>query len=232
MVVQVEEIIMPSQTTVINLGGVNCCLLAAGDGYILIDTGFARKRVQLANRLAEAGCKPGNLKLIVLTHGDSDHVGNAAFFRNVYGSKIAMHSSDSGMVEQGGVSGSRKTKPDKMSPFFRLIAFVVGVFFKKATDFKKFTPDIMIAERFDLSTYGLNAKVLHLPGHSKGSIGILTDDGKLFCGDFAYNIPGFGYIDDMADHNASMEKLIQLKIEIIYPGHGKPFPMIALIRRA
>ena len=223
---------MPSQTTVINLGGVNCYLLAAGDGYILIDTGFARKRVQLANRLDHAGCKPGNLKLIVLTHGDADHAGNAAFIRKAYGSKIAMHSLDLGMVERGDMSSNRKAKPDKMSPFSRLIAFVVGVFFKKASDFTKFTPDIMIDEGFDLSTYGLNAKVLHLPGHSKGSIGVLTDDGKLFCGDFAYNIPGFGFIDDMADHNASMEKLIQLKIETIYPGHGKPFPMSVLITRA
>lgn len=223
---------MPSQTTVINLGGVNCYLLSGGDGYILIDTGFAGKRIQLTNRLDLAGCKPGKLKLIVLTHGDSDHAGNCAYLRGKYACKIAMHSLDSGMVERGDMSFNRKTKPDKMSPISRLIAFVVKVFFRGATKFDKFTPDILVDEGFDLSKYGLNAKVLHIPGHSKGSIGILTEDGKLFCGDFAYNMPGFGFIDDMADHNASMEKLIQLKIETIYPGHGKPFPMSVLIRRA
>jgi len=223
---------MPSQTAIINLGGVNCYLLGAGDGYILIDTGFSGKRAQLEKSLENAGCKPGKLKLIVLTHGDADHVGNADFLRSMYACKIAMHSSDSGMVQEGDMSRNRKEKPDKMSLIARLMGFVFGVFFKGAMNFDKFTPDILIDEGFDLSIYGLNAKILHIPGHSKGSIGILTDDGKFFCGDFAYNIPGFGFIDDMADHNASMEKLIQLKIETIYPGHGNPFTMDALIRRA
>ena len=223
---------MPSETTVINLGGVNCYLLPAGDGYILIDTGFPGRRVLLEKRLESAGCIPGNLKLIILTHGDADHVGNADFLRSVYRCKIAMHRSDSGMVQEGDMSTNRKEKPDKMPFITRVMGFVVGVFFKGATRFEKFTPDILVDEEFDLSTYGLNAKILHLPGHSKGSIGVLTGDGKLFCGDFAYNLPGFGFIDDMFDHNASMEKLIQLKIETIYPGHGKPFPMRELIRRA
>jgi glyoxylase-like metal-dependent hydrolase (beta-lactamase superfamily II) len=210
---------------------VNCYFLAAGDGYILIDTGFAAKRVQLENSLESVGCKPGKLKLIVLTHGDSDHAGNCAFLRNKYGCKIAMHSSDSGMVERGDMSWNRKAKPDKFSLLFRLMGLVAKVF-SKGVEFEKFKPDIMIDEGFDLSPYGLHAKILHIPGHSKGSIGILTEDGELFCGDFAYNIPGFRFIDDMADYTKSVEKLKQLRIETIYPGHGKPFPMSVLVKRA
>lgn len=222
---------MPSQTKVINLGGVNCYLLAAGDGYILIDTGFAAKRVQLENSLESVGCKPGKLKLIVLTHGDSDHAGNCAFLRSGYGCKIAMHSLDARMVERGDMSWNRKAKPDKFSLLFRLMGLVAKVF-SKGVEFEKFKPDIMIDEGFDLSPYGLHAKILHIPGHSKGSIGILTEDGELFCGDFAYNIPGFRFIDDMADYTKSVKKLKQLRIETIYPGHGKPFPMSVLVKRA
>ena len=44
-------------------------------------------------------------------------------------------------------------------------------------------------------------------------------------------MPGMQFIDDMADHRKSLEKLKRLSIETIYPGHGKPFPMSALIRR-
>jgi glyoxylase-like metal-dependent hydrolase (beta-lactamase superfamily II) len=102
----------------------------------------------------------------------------------------------------------------------------------KAVEFDKFKPDIMIDEGFDLSPYKLQAEILHIPGHSKGSIGILTREGELFCGDFAYNMPGFKFIDDSADHAESTNKLKQLRIETIYPGHGKPFPMTALIKRA
>ena len=112
--VQFEEGIVSSLTNVINLGGVNCYLLAAGDGYILIDTGFAAKRVQLENSLESVGCKPGKLKLIVLTHGDSDHADNCAYLRSKYGCKIAMHRLDSGMVERGDMSWNRKAKRSRV----------------------------------------------------------------------------------------------------------------------
>jgi hydroxyacylglutathione hydrolase len=223
---------MSSWTQIINLGGVNCYLLAAGDGFILIDTGFRGKRAQLEKHLEDFGCTQGKLKIIVLTHGDMDHADNCAYLRSKYGCKVAMHKLDSEMVEMGDMSRNRKAKPDKMSLTFRLMGFVVSIFLKGANRFEKFTPDIIVDEGFDLSTFGLDAKILHLPGHSKGSIGILTGDGKLFCGDFAYNMFGFGYVDDIADHNSSMEKLIQLKIDTIYPGHGKPFPMKVLLNRA
>jgi glyoxylase-like metal-dependent hydrolase (beta-lactamase superfamily II) len=34
---------------------------------------------------------------------------------------------------------------------------------------------------------------------------------------------GFNMIDNMSDHNTSIEKLKKLNIKTIYPGHGKPF---------
>jgi len=55
----------------INLKGVNCYLLKTKNGFVLIGTGFKSKRVMLEKELASAGCKPGDLKLIILTHGDS-----------------------------------------------------------------------------------------------------------------------------------------------------------------
>jgi len=63
------------------LGGVNCYLIETDTGYILIDTGGSNKRTDLEKELESAGCQPGNLKLIVLTHGDFDHTGNAAYLR-------------------------------------------------------------------------------------------------------------------------------------------------------
>ena len=214
----------------INLGGVNCYLLAAGDGFVLVDTGYIGKRAQLEHALESAGCTPGKLKLIVLTHGDSDHADNCAYLRSTYGCLIAMHNLDAGMVEQGDMSWNRKARADRYSLVFRLIGFIAKAF-SGGSKFERFKPDIMIDERFDLASYGLNAKVLYIPGHSKGSIGILTDSGDFYCGDFAYNMPGFQFIDDIDDHARSMEKLKGLRIETVYPGHGKPFPMSALLRK-
>ena len=78
-----------------------------------------------------------------------------------------------------------------------------------------------------LNDFGLDATVLHLPGHTRGSIGILTADGDLFCGDLMDSMMGKPslefFIDDMAAAQASLARLRHLKIGTVYPGHGKPF---------
>jgi hydroxyacylglutathione hydrolase len=73
----------------------------------------------------------------------------------------------------------------------------------------------------------LDAKVLHIPGHSTGSIGILTAGGDLFCGDLFVNVTKpvkHSIIIDVAAFNASVERLKNLFVNKVYPGHGKPFP--------
>ena len=202
------------------LGRVNCYLIKTDTGYFLIDTGSSNKRTYLEKELESAGCRPGNLNLIVLTHGDFDHTGNAANLCKKFGAKIAMHYDDSGMVERGDMFWNRK----KGNIFIGMIARIFSGFGKA----ERFKPDLYIEDAYDLSEYGLNANVLYLPGHSKGSIGILTADGDLFCGDLLENTdePGIGsIIDDNAAANASVEKLKSLNINTVYPGHGKPFSM-------
>ena len=165
--VRIKGVFMSSLLKAINLGGVNCYLLAATDGYILIDTGFIGKRMQLDHSLEEAGCMPGRLKLILLTHGDSDHADNCAYLRNKYGCKIAMHSLDAGMVERGDMGWNRKAKADKYSLLFRLLGLIVKNFFGK-DKFEKFTPDFLVDEDFDLSPFGIKARIIHMSGTFQG----------------------------------------------------------------
>jgi hydroxyacylglutathione hydrolase len=209
------------------LGGVNCYLVKTDTGFILIDTGFSSKRGGLEMELESAGCKPGNLVLILITHADSDHSGNAAFLREKYGAKIAIHRGESEVVERGDMLLSRKKRPFLtriVLPFFRL------------GESDRFKPDFTIEDRYDLSEYGFDAQVLHIPGHSIGSVGILTADGDpsvgsgqaLFCGELLTNTgkPALNSLmDDPAAANASFERLKRLEIQTVYPGHGKPFTM-------
>jgi len=202
------------------LGTVNCYLIETNTGYILIDTGCSNKRTELEKELETAGCKPDHLKLIVLTHGDFDHTGNAAYLREKFGAKIVMHNDDSGMVERRNMFWNRR----KGNILLGMIARILFRFGKK----ERFKPDLYIDEGYDLSKYGFDAKILYIPGHSKGSIGILTADGDLFCGDLFENKdkPVLNSImDDLTAANASVEKLGKLKINTVYPGHGKPFLM-------
>ncbi len=208
---------------VISLGGANCYLLKGTGGYLLVDTCASTERKRLLAELHNAGCVRGNLKLIVLTHGDYDHVGNAAFLKEKYSALVAMHAQDSGMVERGNINWNRKDKPDLMSGFMKVMIFLAKNVARQGR-YETFVPDITIDEGFDLSQYGIAAKIVYLPGHSKGSIGILTDKGDLFCGDLLYNIPGLKFIDDREEHVASLKKLESLKPKHIYPGHGRPLP--------
>jgi len=202
------------------LGTVNCYLLKVAAGYILIDTGGTNNRNILEKKLKQAGCKPGNLKLIILSHGDFDHIGNAAYLRRKYGSKIAMHPQDFGMIEKGDMFWGRK----KPNLFIRTAARLL--FNLSPTD--RIRPDISLHDGDDLSIYGLAAKIIHLPGHSSGSIGILTPQGDLFCGDLFENSkrPVLNSImDDVNEAYSSVEKLHGLKARIVYPGHGNEFPL-------
>ena len=202
------------------MGSVNCYLIKPDTGFILIDTGGSNSRKELLGELERAGCKPGLLKLILITHGDFDHTGNAAYLRDTLGGKIAMHPDDSDMVEQGDMFANRK-KPNIL--IRKIIPFFFG--FGKA---ERFTPDLFVEDRDDLSVYGLEAKIISIPGHSKGSIGILTATTDLFCGDLLENMdePVLNTImDDVKTAKASVQKLESMTIGTVYPGHGKPFPM-------
>jgi glyoxylase-like metal-dependent hydrolase (beta-lactamase superfamily II) len=137
----------------------------------------------------------------------------------MFGTEIAMHDGDSGMVERGDMFSNRK----KGSILLGMMAPILLGFGKS----ERFKPDLYIEDGYNLSGYGFDAKVLHIPGHSKGSIGILTASGDLFCGDLLMNEdkPGLNFnMDDSTSANASVEKLKSLKINTVYPGHGKPFP--------
>lgn len=206
------------------MGYVNCYLIETATGYILIDTGGSNNRQALVSALESAGCQPGTLKLIVLTHGDFDHTGNAAYLRQVFRAKIAMHAEDAGMLERGDMFEGRK-KPNA------IIRMLIPLF----TGFgrsERAAPDLWFRDGDDLSSYGFDARVVSIPGHSKGSIGILTANGELFCGDLLENMdkPALGSImDDVATASASLGKLKGSEVSTVYPGHGKAFSMDELI---
>lgn len=220
------QIIKTLSTEAIKIA-VNCYLVQSGSAFFLIDTGLAKKQDHLARDLELAGCKPGNLKLIILTHGDSDHSGNSAHLRERFGAKIAMHRGDLMNVESGDMFANKNVNPVAKT-IARLLFFITGL-----GTFTHFTPDIFLEDGQNLSVYGWNATVIHLPGHSKGSIGILTPEGDLFCGDLLESTkkPAVNTLGDNLDQmKNSAEKLKGLSIRTVYPGHGKPFQLSEIWR--
>jgi hydroxyacylglutathione hydrolase len=216
---------MDIQVQVIDLGFVNAFLVGAGDGYVLIDTGIGQQWAQLESALLKAGCLPGKLKLVLITHGDFDHTGNCSRLQKKYQAKVAMHLGDVAMVKTG-VVPERETRGWAM----RLL-MVVARLFSPSGSFETFEPDLLLENGQSLADYGLAAKVIHTPGHTKGEIALLTEQGQLFPGDTVGNRgrpSGAPFVDDFEQLRTSLETLKSLPVTTVYPGHGKPFAGEAL----
>ena len=196
----------------------NCYLLKTGSGFFLVDTGVSFLRDRLKKALAAAGCRREDLKLVVITHADFDHTGNCAWLKKNYDVNIAVHPDEVAALESGSMLASRKNRRNVIA---MAVVKVFGLF-----AFRRFKPDIDLQDGDDLSPYGLDARIIHLPGHTTGHIGVLTGEGDLFCGDLLGNEKRpekFSLVDDEDDMNASIARLSDLPVRTVYPGHGQPF---------
>jgi hydroxyacylglutathione hydrolase len=203
----------------------NSYLVKTNTGYFLVDTGYPTNRKDLDKQLEDAGCTPRNLKLILTTHGHFDHTGNCAFLRKKYGAPIAMHKGDIQMVETGDMFYNKNI-------IMRTLGKILFFFLLRGS-FEKFTPDILLEDKLDLTLYGLEAEIIHLPGHSKGSIGILTTDNILICGDLLTNLKKpqkNTLIENQEKLEASIEQIKNIEIDRIYLGHGQPFTLEQFIQ--
>lgn len=209
-----------TQSLPFRMGKVNCYLLQSSSGFVLIDSGCSPHKKDLDQALRDAGCRPGSLQLVVVTHGDFDHSGGCAYLRREYGVKVAMHRGDSGIVEYGDMFSGRK----KHNAVVKFLVPVMSGF--RRSD--RFAPDVFLEDGDTLSEYGLDATIVHLPGHSSGSLGVLTAKGDLFCGDLLTNLkkPELNSImDDISTAKASIAKMKSLRPTMVYPGHGLAFPL-------
>lgn len=119
------------------------------------------------------------LELIVLTHADFAHSGNAAFLKARYGCRIAIHPAELVRVQYRDMTRVRKGIPMLARPFLPWIyCFDVADVFE---------PDVILTDGMELTPWNMAARVLTTPGHTSGSVSVLTDDGSLFYGDLVVN---------------------------------------------
>lgn len=213
------------------LGMVNSYLIKEGDNLFLVDTGLPINRSKLLKLLAAEGIKPTDIKLVILTHGDPDHIGSGAFFQKS-GAKIAIHEGDAAMCKTGKSNPNRQRKGSSGSKIMHKIMFkVLFPRLMKRYPVETFEPDILLTDGQNVEKFGLDAKVVYIPGHTKGSIGIFTQDHDFFSGDTLNNRrqPETAYIIENENLLAqSLEKIRQLDIKNVFPGHGTPFKMSEL----
>jgi glyoxylase-like metal-dependent hydrolase (beta-lactamase superfamily II) len=191
------------------------CYLVDDEELILIDTGMPHKTKKILRYITDTLHKtPSDLKTIILTHCDIDHTGNALELRNITGAKIAAHPQDAEIIAG---KNTRMAPKAGMTFLFKIIASLLRV--------KSFHVDTLITEDDHISGFD----VLHMPGHTMGSIALYDPTGKiLFIGDtLGYHNgeihgPSPNVTMDMKQAYQSIEKLKDLDFSVLLSGHGDP----------
>lgn len=200
-------------------GGSNSYLIKCKEGYILIDAGIKGAGKKLTEKLRELGSKPGDIKLIILTHSHYDHVQGLDEIKRITKAPVAIHK------DELTLSGSESLKNNESSFVFRMIVKAFSGITPNS-DEEGIKADILISGDMDLSEYGLDAKILHTPGHSPGSVCIITNDGQCLCGDTLFDMfPGTHYPIIVYNRKKLAEtyrRLDSINPHVYYPGHGKP----------
>ncbi len=211
--------------------GLTNCYLVRGAGTVIIDPGPRGGRV-LPRLLRCAGIRAGDVRLILLTHGHVDHVGSAADLRRLTGAPVAAHRLEQAWMESGFVA-----VPGGVTSWGRVLAAAMRAVAARLR-FPPVRADILLDDLpTSLNRYGLSGQVIFTPGHSPGSVSVVLDSGEAFVGDMAIGgsafrpRPGMPVLaDDPQTLRRSWERVIAAGATMIYPGHGRPFPLERLRR--
>ena len=201
--------------TYIKGGTDNCYLVSDGKAAFLVDTSSGKS---LPKVLEE--CSKYDMKLIVLTHPHFDHAENAADIAKKFHIPVAYHQADDEIFD------NYESQPLKS---YGAVGFVVlKLSLKQLSQTKVARPDdtFFVKEGDTLEAFGFpEAKILELPGHTRGSIGVLVSDSELIVGDALDNWirPGVGHLYyDLDVQRRTAQRIRDLHASKIYYGHGKP----------
>lgn len=170
---------------------------------ILIDTGTAANFPRLEASLLELGLKASDIQFVILTHEHFDHIGATCFFFET--AVVAAHRLAANKIELQDEFVTLMKYSDPLSITFRADVWLEG--------------DTMI----DLGNYRL--RTLHTPGHVSGCICLYEPNERLlFTGDTVFaggTLSGIFASGNISDYMNSLERLSALRVDELYPGHGR-----------
>ncbi len=200
-------------------------LVAADGGLTLIDAGLPGQYRDLQRELTAIGRTPQDIRGIVLSHGDSDHIGFAERLRAELGIPVYVHTADAARAR-----GEEKTKPAwgkvTLGPTTSFLTYGMR---KGAMRTSPLTVVEAVEDGAVLPLPG-EPRVIGLPGHSPGSVAVHVPAVRaVFVGDALTTrtvLTGAGgprpapFTDEPDTATASLERLVDLDVDWVSPGHG------------
>lgn len=200
--------------------GTNCYLLVDDDGTVLVDPGPARGATEVITGVQAAGVRPGDVRLILVTHGHWDHYGAVPQVKSWCGAPVAAYPGEPEFSRD-----RRNALPPAQTLRGSVVRWVY-LLLAPLADFAPLEADLLLEDGASLAPYGVEAQTVRLPGHSPGSLGVVTAGGDALVGDLFvnYTVPSQPiYLSDQAAWQHSRDRVQALAPRMVYVGHGEPF---------
>lgn len=203
-------------------------LVDTAEGITIIDAGLSGLWNDLVAELAIMGRSLGDIKGVILTHGDSDHVGFAERLRREHGVPVYVHAADAERAK-----GNHKASMGKQKMNLGGLASFIGYSLRKGG--LRTTWLTQVVETHDGATLDLpgSPQIIGLPGHSEGSIAVFIPAvDAVFVGDGLatrhvltreQGLQPAPFTDEPDQAIASLQKLLPTGAKWVLPGHGPAF---------
>ena len=199
----------------------NCYLVQGAEGTVMIDAGPRGAARKIIAGTEAAGVSPQDIRLIFITHGHLDHYGAAGDIKAWCGAPVTTYHSEPFFSQD-----KRNALPPAQTLRGSIVRWLY-LLLSPLFPFAPLEPDILLDDSADLSSYGVDARAILVPGHSPGSLAVVTTEGDVFVGDLFvnYSVPSQPiYLSDRKAWQQSYERIQALKPRMVYVGHGEPFP--------
>jgi glyoxylase-like metal-dependent hydrolase (beta-lactamase superfamily II) len=195
----------------------NLYLIDEPEGLTLIDAGTSGSSKRVLQVISDLGRTPQELRRIIITHSDGDHVGGLAALKAATGARVYASKIEADAIATG--RPSRELRPPFwFKPVFALVSPMMRIRAAQVDEF--------IEDGYTFPVLG-GLRVLATPGHTPGHISLFAPAaGILFVGDSLVARKGklqgsSGMVNwDLEKANASVRKQAALAPRIVCSGHG------------
>ena len=166
--------------------------LILGDGVHIIDSGVQGSERLLLEKIKGRGFGPDDVKAVIHTHAHPDHMGSTKRLKELTGCSTLVHKAEAEWLE----FPERQFEQRPVPGFFDLIGGGVR-------------PDRTLTDGdvIDMGKIG-SIDVIHVPGHSPGSIALFHElSGSLFIGD---TVPVPGHVPVYDDSVLAYRSILRL----------------------